>query len=1368
MTSTLRLLAFLRGLLSVCALGAALVPRTGSGAPAAPILEPLASFGIPAASPIGELVEGGDGSFYGTTSTGGTGGFGTIFKITPAGVMTTLAEFSGNGSTNKGARPAGGLILAQDGNFYGTTAKGGAGDLGTIFKMTPAGSVTTLVEFTGNGVTNKGSLPYAALTQAPDGTFHGTTSRGGAGNFGTVFAMTAGGTLTTLVEFTGNAGSFRGSFPYGGVIRGTDGRFYGTTARGGALGDGTVFRWTAPGTFETLVDFTDTGATAKGASPYAALTQGPDGNFYGTTANGGANNCGTVFRVTPAGDLLTLATLTGNGATNRGASPESALVLGADGKFYGTTFGGGTGNFGTLFRIATDGTLTTLASFTGKAGDAAGAMPEAALVRGTDGSFYGATFHGGASDAGTIFKLTTSGANPVLSTLFEFSGPNSGAYFQAGLVHANDGNFYGTTAGNGVFGKGTIFKLTPAGALTTLVEFTGNGAANKGTSPYAALIQAGDGNLYGTTAAGGANDLGTIYKVTTSGVLTTLVELTGNGATKKGASPDAALVQGLDGKLYGTTSRGGAGDLGTVFAVTTGGAFTTLVEFTGNGAGNKGAFPYTALIQDAGGILYGTTSKGGGKNLGTAFSLTTGGTLTTLAEFADDGLTKKGAYPEAPLAFGVDGNLYGTTATGGVTGNGTLFKLTKGGALTTLFEFSGAAGAHPGTFPQAVLAPGSDGNFYGATGFGGAAGFGTVLRVTPGGVQTTLAAPVYNAVTKPGLYPQAGLALGGDGNFYGTTLGGGSFGIGGVYRVRVRAASVPQAAGSVESQLATLNAIVNPGVLDATVSFQYGTTTNYGSTTAGQPIGHGLVQVPVSAALTGLVANTTYHFRVVVTDASGTTTGADQTFTTEPLATKAIATGDTIGSETVATLGLPSIDDSGAVVVLATLTTATTKTSAILGGNPTAAIARIGQQAPKPDGSLANTRLFTKFSDPACDKLGRVAFAAGINDGAIAHTGIWSDATGALKEVALVGGSVAGVANASFAALNSVAISGTGEVFYLATIAGTGVPAGTGMGVWAYDGSGNHLLLRQGDLVSGIKIGTINTLTVVAGSPGQGRYKDGTLAVLVTLLNKTQAILNVHTGSPPEIVAASGDAVIGLPQGNQIQTFGIPTVSANGNSAFLATLLNAAGGVTAANNQLILADSNVATLAPLARKGDPTPEGDGTRFASLGSPVYNAQSGAAFLSTVIGTGVVPANNTGIWWKGAGGLKLIARAGGDAAGVPGAKWASFSSLALPDNADPVFVAKLAAGTGGTALPNGITATNNLGVWAIDNAGILRLIVRTGDILKVGGQPKTLSLVNVLGPVLGSAGQARSYNGTRYLVFRVTFTDRTQAIMRLVIP
>jgi len=154
-------------------------------------------------APSASLLRCRDGNFYGTTAWGGDYGNGTVFRMTPSGAVTTLISFTGNAGGNKGSNPYGKLLLGSDGNFYGTTEYGGAGGYGTVFKMTPNGILTTLVEFTGNGTSNKGSYPYGALVQVSDGSFYGTASRGGASNYGTVFKMTSTGVLTTLVEFTG-------------------------------------------------------------------------------------------------------------------------------------------------------------------------------------------------------------------------------------------------------------------------------------------------------------------------------------------------------------------------------------------------------------------------------------------------------------------------------------------------------------------------------------------------------------------------------------------------------------------------------------------------------------------------------------------------------------------------------------------------------------------------------------------------------------------------------------------------------------------------------------------------------------------------------------------------------------------------------------------------------------------------------------------------------------------------------------------------------------------------------------------------------------------------------------------------------------
>jgi uncharacterized repeat protein (TIGR03803 family) len=360
-------------------------------------------------------------------------------------------------------------------------------------------------------------------------------------------------------------------YPSAALVQGSDGNFYGTTEYGGTNGLGTVFQATTNGTLTTLVSFNGT----NGSYPFAGLVQGSDGNFYGTTEYGGTNgNHGTVFQMTPAGALTTLVSFNG---TN-GSYPTAALVQGSDGNFYGTTQSGGASGMGTVFEITSSGVLTTLVSFN----NTDGSVPLAGLVQGTNGNFYGTTFQGGDlsidglfnnSGAGTVFEMTPAG---VLTTLVVFNGYN-GANPAGGLVQGTNGNLYGTTSigGNVNFnagwGFGTVFKMTPGGALTTLVSFS----LTNGYNPTAGLAQGSDGNFYGTTDGGGAGGSGAVFKMTPAGVLTTRVSF--NGAN--GNSPQAALVQGSDGNFYGTTEYGGTNRLGTVFQVTTNGTLTTLVSF---------------------------------------------------------------------------------------------------------------------------------------------------------------------------------------------------------------------------------------------------------------------------------------------------------------------------------------------------------------------------------------------------------------------------------------------------------------------------------------------------------------------------------------------------------------------------------------------------------------------------------------------------------------------------------------------------------------------------------------------------------------------------------------------------------------------
>jgi uncharacterized repeat protein (TIGR03803 family) len=307
----------------------------------------------------------------------------------------------------------------------------------------------------------------------------------------------------------------------------------------------------------------------------------------------------------------------------------------------------------------------------------------------------------------------------------------SGTSSRGELLFANDGNFYAAMSAGGANAVGAIMRVTPSGTATVMHSFKGD--ATEGITPFSGPIQASDGNLYGTTYYGGTQNIGTVYKLALDGTFTNLYSFT---TTSQGPYyPYTGLVQGPDGALYGTALQGGTSKLGAIYRITTDGTFTVLLNFTGANGSN----PEGQLVVGQDGALYGTTLTGGTADRGTLFKITTGGTHTLLYSFpalTTGGVNGRstnavGSNPRAGLKVGPDGAFYGTTYQGGPSGQGTLFKMTPTGTVTLLHDFAGSPS--DGAFPISPVSFGADGTLYGTTISGGYSGLGVAWRLSPAG-----------------------------------------------------------------------------------------------------------------------------------------------------------------------------------------------------------------------------------------------------------------------------------------------------------------------------------------------------------------------------------------------------------------------------------------------------------------------------------------------------------------------------------------------------------------------------------------------------------------------------------------------------------
>ena len=451
------------------------------------------------------LIQATNGYFYGTTYNGGANGEGSVYVMTPAGKVSTLYSFCAPGTAGNcvDATNPGPLTLGSNGKIYGTTNGGGGESVGVVYEMTPAGSASVLSNFCGlspDGDNACGAYPAGALVQATNGAFYGVAEYGGPLGQGVVFEVPPGGTTETIATLGCITGNCNGGVEVvAGLIQGADGNFYGTSAEGGTgpfgagQAGGSIFQMMPNGTLTTIYSFCSLSDCTDGQYPLGALIQGPHGNLYGTTAYGGTgtacstepgiSGCGTIFEITTTGTLTTLYNFCSQSGCPDGQLPAAGLIMGSDGNFYGTTEEGGTASSarcsdnycGTIFQITPGGALTTLFSFcTNKAGGGlctTGGGPVAQLMQATNGDFYGTTTQAGTdSNNGTVFRLSMD-LVPFVETL-----PKSGKVGAAvkilgtNLSGATSVTFNGIAATFTVVSPSEITTTVPTDATTGPVD----------------------------------------------------------------------------------------------------------------------------------------------------------------------------------------------------------------------------------------------------------------------------------------------------------------------------------------------------------------------------------------------------------------------------------------------------------------------------------------------------------------------------------------------------------------------------------------------------------------------------------------------------------------------------------------------------------------------------------------------------------------------------------------------------------------------------------------------------------------------------------------------------------------------------------
>jgi len=642
------------------------------------------------AAPKAAMAQLADGAFVGATSTGGLMNAGTIFKIEDDS-FTKLADLD---PSVHGTDIQTDILILNDGTFVTATSAGAANGAGALLGFDENGSIDVLFVFNGavTGSNCSGSLAYNSTSDI----IYGTCSNGGQNGLGTAYRyVISSGIFSVIHVFAGAEG---GSFPKGGLIEGQDGLLYGTAQFGGSLSQGTIFKINPEGNiFEVVYELNS--SSSDGRYPIGRLMQTEEGLLLGTCSDGGTSGTGTIFSCSTEGDFTRIHNFS---AAVHGGFPKTGLTDGEDGFYYGLTEFGAANGYGSLYRIQETGSFEKLVDMQYTAD---GSNPVGALALLENGDLAGTTTTGGANNFGTVFSYNESG----LIKVHDFSLPLGGSDPNGMIV--SDTDFFGVTASGGLFNTGVFYKSGLNGERTKIYDFNGS---EDGQEPNAEIIEVEEGVFYGTLRFGGPNSAGTVYSLTEEGDFELIHAFDGENG---GQFPYSGLLAHSDGSFYGTTINGGTNGDGIIYRITPEGTFEKLFDFF---AFFDGGNPEAGLVEGPDGLLYGLTSEG--SSGGTLFQFDPEVlSFNVLHQFLS---STDGSSPVGDLLLHSDGSFYGTTTEDG-SGEGTLFRYNMNTGFEVLHSFDPDA---DGSAPNGALAEDEVGTLYGFCNQDGGLGGGTAFK----------------------------------------------------------------------------------------------------------------------------------------------------------------------------------------------------------------------------------------------------------------------------------------------------------------------------------------------------------------------------------------------------------------------------------------------------------------------------------------------------------------------------------------------------------------------------------------------------------------------------------------------------------------